>query len=285
MAHRIHAGARIGQVTLKVSNLERSIQFYSEVVGFRLLHQTQETAELTVDGKNPLLTLTYIPDATILPRRTSAGLYHFAILVPDRMSLGLVLRNLIAHKIEIGQGDHAVSEALYIRDPDNNGIELYADRPREGWQRDSEGFYVMGTDPIDVDGLLSLSENIPWDGLPHGTVIGHVHFHVSNLRRAEEFYCDLLGFELTARYDSSAAFVSAGGYHHHIGLNIWAGEGAPPASEDAVGLDHYEIVLPDRAALETLLGRLTAAGYSVRESDGAAYVKDPFQIQMKLVTE
>ncbi|MBP1307493.1 catechol 2,3-dioxygenase [Paenibacillus sp. 1182] len=283
MTAYIHDNTKIGQVSLKVSNLERSIQFYTEVVGFQLLRQTADTAELTVDGKHALLILNYIENAVILPRQSAAGLYHFAILLPNRVALGLSLRNLLAHEIEIGQGDHDVSEALYIHDPDNNGIEIYADRPHDQWKKDANGFYMMGTDPVDAEDLVAISENLPWPGLPEGTVIGHVHFHVSNLLKAQQFYCDVLGFDITCRYGSSALFVSAGGYHHHMGLNIWAGEGAPPAPEHAAGLDYFELIVPDQNELNAIVARLEAAGYGVQERDGAKYVADPFRIQIKLV--
>jgi catechol 2,3-dioxygenase len=284
MTAHIHDKTTIGEVSLKVSNLERSIRFYTEVVGFQLLRQTTDTAELTADGKHPLLTLKYIENAVILPRQSAAGLYHFAILLPNRVALGLSLRNLLAHEIEIGQGDHDVSEALYIHDPDHNGIEIYADRPRNQWKKDANGFYMMGTDPVDAEGLVAISENLPWQGLPQGTVIGHVHFHVSNLLKAQQFYCDVLGFDITSRYGSSAMFISAGGYHHHMGLNIWAGEGAPPAPENAAGLDYFELVVPDQKELDAIVARLAAAGYPVQERNGAKYVADPFRINIKLVS-
>ncbi len=283
MTAHLHDKTKIGQVSLKVSNLERSIQFYTEVVGLQLLRQTADTAELTVDGKHPLLILNYVENAVILPRQSAAGLYHFAILLPNRVALGLSLRNLLAHEIEIGQGDHDVSEALYIHDPDNNGIEIYADRPRDQWKKDANGYYMMGTDPVDAEGLIAISENLPWQGLPQGTVIGHVHFHVSNLLTAQQFYCDVLGFDITCRYGSSALFVSAGGYHHHMGLNIWAGEGAPPAPEQAAGLNYFELIVPDQQELDAITARLAAAGYGWQERDSAIYVTDPFCIQIKLV--
>ncbi|NEU27961.1 VOC family protein [Paenibacillus polymyxa] len=283
MTAHLHDKTKIGQVSLKVSNLERSIQFYTEVVGLQLLRQAADTAELTVDGKHPLLILNYVENAVILPRQSVAGLYHFAILLPNRVALGLSLRNLLAHEVEIGQGDHDVSEALYIHDPDNNGIEIYTDRPRDQWKKDANGYYMMGTDPVDAEGLIAISENLSWQGLPQGTVIGHVHFHVSNLLTAQQFYCDVLGFDITCRYGASALFVSAGGYHHHMGLNIWAGEGAPPAPEQAAGLNYFELVVPDQQELDAITARLAAAGYGWQERDGAIYVTDPFRIQIKLV--
>lgn len=282
MTDQLHPATEIGVVQLKVSSLERSVAFYQEVVGLKILNQQGNTAELTVDGVHPLVILRELDQADVLPRRAGAGLYHFAILLPDRASLGLAVRNLVEHQIPVGQGDHLVSEALYINDPDNNGIEIYADRPRETWQRDEQGHYVMTTDPVDIDGLLAASEGMAWAGLPVGTRIGHVHFHVSDLKKAEEFYCKVLGFDIVANYGSSALFVSAGGYHHHIGLNTWAGVGAPPVPENAAGLDYYELVLPNRSEVKAVVQRLKEAGVEVQQKNGSWFAKDPFNIQVKL---
>lgn len=169
---------QIGLVQIKVSNLERSLTFYQNVVGLSVLRQTGREVEMTADGQNVLLILREIENARVIRPNSVSGLYHFAILVPDRPSLGLVVRNLISSGIEVGQGDHLVSEALYIQDPDNNGIEIYRDRPKSEWKYDAEGHVMMSTDPVDVDGLLAASEGLSWNGLPAGTVIGHVHFHV-----------------------------------------------------------------------------------------------------------
>ncbi|MFB5758770.1 VOC family protein [Paenibacillus medicaginis] len=282
MKSQIHPATDIGLVSLKIKNLERSITFYTEVIGLKVLKQEGRLAEMTADGVTPLLILREIEDALVLPERSGAGLYHFAILVPDRASLGLAVRNLIRHNVPVGQGDHIVSEALYLSDPDNNGIEIYADRPRETWERDSRGHYVMGTDPVDVEGLLAASEHLQWTGLPAGTVIGHVHFHVSDLKDAEQFYVNLLGFDITAFYGSMALFISAGGYHHHIGLNTWAGVGVPPVPENAAGIDYFTLRLPDQKELDAVVTRLTESGYSITQRDGALFIKDPFNIGMKL---
>ncbi|WP_068620272.1 VOC family protein [Paenibacillus tuaregi] len=283
MTHQLHPGTEIGIVQLKVSGLERSIAFYQDIVGLKILSQQGDTAQLTADGVHPLVILRQLEQADVLPRRTGAGLYHFAILVPDRASLGLAVRNLIKHQIPVGQGDHLVSEALYINDPDNNGIEIYADRPRETWQKDAQGHYVMTTDPVDIDGLLAASEGMAWEGLPAGTRIGHVHFHVSDLKKAEEFYTRVLGFDSVANYGDSALFVSAGGYHHHIGLNTWAGVGAPPVPEQAAGIDYYELVLPDEVELDRVVQRLKEAGTEVQQVEGTWFARDPFRIQVKLI--
>ncbi|MEK3767439.1 VOC family protein [Paenibacillus sp. FSL R5-0887] len=276
---------QIGLVQIRVSNLERSLTFYQNVVGLRVLRQTGREVEMTADGQNVLLILREIENARVIRPNSVAGLYHFAILVPDRPSLGLVVRNLISSGIEVGQGDHLVSEALYIQDPDNNGIEIYRDRPKSEWKYDAEGHVMMSTDPVDVDGLLAASEGLSWNGLPAGTVIGHVHFHVGNLNKAKAFYVDLLGFELTANYGSAAMFISAGGYHHHIGLNVWAGQGAPAAPADTVGIDYFTLILTNEEERNAVVERVRQAGYAVTEVNGTPTFQDPWNIGIRLVLE
>jgi catechol 2,3-dioxygenase len=283
MTHTIHPNTEIGQIHLKVSQLERSIQFYREVVGFELLQKVGNTAELTVDGKNRLLVLEEIPNAVIVPRRNTTGLYHFAILVPTREDLSLSLRNLLHHQIHVGQGDHLVSEALYITDPDNNGIEIYADRPRSTWKWDGQKQVIMATDPIEWQSLLDEAGEQTWNKLSSETIIGHVHLHVADLQKAEQFYCQTLGFEITAKMGDMALFISAGGYHHHIGLNTWAGVGAPPPPPDAVGLRYYSIIIPNTNELETILTNLQNAGIPVEQQDGGWLVQDPSKNAILLV--
>lgn len=285
MLTALHPSTELGQVSLRIRNLATSVRFYTEVVGLRMLRQQGRVAELTADGKNTLLVLEEVEGLTIQPERKAAGLYHFAILVPDRESLGLVIRNLVAHNIPVGQGDHLVSEALYISDPDNNGIEIYVDRPRDTWRRDAKGEIIMATDPVDVEGLLAASEGKEWNGLPEGTVIGHVHFHVSNLQEAKQFYCDILGFELTAHYGGAALFISAGGYHHHIGLNVWAGVGVPNTPRNAVGMNYLTVVLPNEEELEAVSSRIRDAGLTLEQREGELYVKDPSDIEVRLVIQ
>lgn len=284
MPTSIHPETVIGAVRLKITNMEISLRFYEEVIGFRLLKRDGAVAELTADGHTPLLILEENNQFRRMPERSVSGLYHFAILVPDRISLGAALRNMAYHKIPLGQGDHLVSEALYLNDPDGNGIEVYADRPRDTWQKNEQGEILMTTDPVDIDGLLAVSEGAEWNGLPPETKIGHVHFHVGDLQAAKHFYCDVLGFDVIARYGSAALFISAGGYHHHIGLNLWAGAGAPPTPEDAVGLRYFTINVPDRDALLEIEQRLTAEGTAFeRQADGNDIsLSDPFGIGMKI---
>ncbi|OKP82509.1 glyoxalase [Paenibacillus helianthi] len=275
----------IGLVQIRVSDLERSLDFYQNVVGLKVLRQTGREVEMTADGQHVLLVLREIENARVLRRNSAAGLYHFAILVPDRPSLGLVLRNLIDSGIHVGQGDHLVSEALYIQDPDNNGIEIYRDRPRDTWKYEANGNVVMTTDPVDVDGLLAASEGLAWTGLSAGTVIGHVHFHVGDLGEAKRFYVDTLGFEQTAAYGDAAMFISAGGYHHHMGLNVWAGQGAPAAPADAAGIDYFTLLLPSVPERDAVAERVRSAGYRVDVADGIVTVIDPWNIGVKLLVK
>ncbi|MNB73433.1 Catechol-2,3-dioxygenase [compost metagenome] len=280
----LHETTEIGFVKLRISNLERSLAFYQNVVGLQVLRRHGREAEMTADGQRVLLNLREIEHPQVLSRK-GAGLFHFAILLPDRPSLGLVLRNLIDSQMEIGQGDHLVSEALYIQDPDNNGIELYRDRPRDTWQRDSAGDYVMTTDPVDVDGLLAASEGLAWKGLPAGTVIGHVHFHVGDLAEAKKFYVDALGFEPTTHYGNSALFISAGGYHHHMGLNIWAGQGAPATPDNAPGIDYFTLQLPGVHEVEAVALRVREAGYPVTDAADGVILTDPWNVGIHLTVQ
>ncbi|MEK4516700.1 VOC family protein [Paenibacillus sp. FSL H8-0122] len=275
----------IGLVQIRVSHLERSLSFYQNVIGLKILRQQGRTVQLTADGQQVLLVLREIEQAQVLRRNSVAGLYHFAILLPDRPSLGLVLRNLIDSGISVGQGDHLVSEALYIEDPDHNGIELYRDRPRDTWKYEATGNVVMTTDPVDVDGLLAASEGLSWTGLPAGTVMGHVHFHVGDLAEAKKFYVDALGFAVTAHYGDAAMFISAGGYHHHMGLNTWAGKGAPAAPANAAGIDYFTLLLPDIQDVHEIAERVKRAGYHVEEEGGIITLRDPWNIGIQLLVK
>ncbi len=265
---------RMGTVSLTVSDLARSISFYEASIGLRLNGRAGNEASLGT-GRRELLRLVEEPGARLVPRRT--GLYHFALLLPSRQALGNALRNLIATQTNLtGGADHLVSEALYLDDPDGNGIEIYRDRPREAWER-RNGVLQMATLPLDYEDILSEadSEQASWRGLPADTVMGHVHLHVSYLAQAVEFYEQVIGFELQMQLGDSAAFLSAGGYHHHLGLNTWAGVGAPPPPVGAVGLRHYIVELPDEAAIAALIERLQEADVSYEKDANGVAVYDP----------
>jgi len=283
--YQIPATTHLGEVSLRISNLEQSIQFYTEVVGLKLLERSETVATMTADGKNSLLRLEQLANAVTLPVRSTSGLYHFAILLPDRKSLGLALRNLAQSGIEIGQGDHLVSEAFYISDPDQNGIEIYADRARETWKRDADNNYIMSSDPVDVDSLFALAANEPWQGLPAGTVIGHVHFHVRSLEESRRFYTGVLGFDIVGNFaNMSALFVSAGGYHHHIGLNIWAGTGAPVNPANATGIDYFTIIYDGKEQLEQAVEQLRQSNAFIEQQSKDWFTVDPQNIRIRLTT-
>lgn len=283
MTQKIASTTKIGEIELYVADLNRSIEFYQKGLGFRLLNRTNGQAVMGA-GENRLLTLVERPGAKQVKGVT--GLYHFAVLLPDRGSLALLLYHLAESEIEIqGAADHGVSEALYLDDPDGNGIELYRDRKRSEWPVDDIGKLQMGTDPLDVDDLvMELRGGVPeWTGLPDKTVIGHVHLRVRNIPEAEQFYTGVLGFQVMDRYGAAAIFVSAGGYHHHIGMNTWAGVGAPPPPPDAAGLRWFEVRLPDQKALESVQARLKEAGVALEEHNDGFLVRDPSQNTILLV--
>jgi catechol 2,3-dioxygenase len=268
---RLPAATQIGHAHLQVADLSRALNFYGELVGFKEISRNAETAILSATRKFPAhILLTARADATPKPPRTT-GLYHTAIRFPNRRELARAFRRLLEHGWPFqGFADHIVSEALYLADPDNNGVELYTDRPREQW-RWRNGAVEMATDPLDVENLLREVEkdSAPWEGVHPGTDIGHVHLHVSDLQKAEAFYHGVLGFEVTQRSYPGALFISAGGYHHHVGLNIWAGKGAPPPPPNAVGLLSFAIRVPDLDTVRTLQERLQTAGFSFEERSTA----------------
>lgn len=233
--------AHIGQVSLTVRDLDRSVLFYRDVLGFDESKRAGRTSSLGPAGGRTLIELHENQGAIPKPGRSS-GLYHFAILVPSRAALGRSLRRLADKRWPMtGASDHLVSEALYLSDPDGLGIEIYRDRPREEWPV-RKGQLLMATDPLDLQSLVDEpGAEVPWSGLDAGTVMGHVHLHVPHLDAAEAFYCGRVGFQPTVRGYPGALFAAAGGYHHHVGMNTWAGVGAPPPPEHAVGLRSFTI--------------------------------------------
>jgi catechol 2,3-dioxygenase len=227
----------------------------------------------------PVLRLQEVPGARPMPRHAS-GLYHFAILVPTRADLGRSLGRLVEAGIQIGQADHLVSEALYLSDPDGNGIEIYRDRPRSAWSWTS-GKVQMAVDPIDLDDLMAegARDSHPWAGLPSGTRIGHIHLQVSDTERAVDFYHGVLGFDITAHFPG-AVFMSAGGYHHHLGLNTWNSRGAPPAPAGSAGLESFVVEVPHADEQARLADRLTRAGVPFTQREGLLSTSDPWKNQV-----
>ncbi len=280
----IHPDTKMGIAALKVANLARSITFYTQIIGLEVLEQSgDERAVLGVAGK-PLLYLEALPGAQ-RPPRASTGLYHIAILLPTRLDLARRIRHFVQVQQPFGYGDHLVSEAFYLNDPDDNGLEIYSDRPREGW-RWQNGTVQMAVDAVDMESLFSelAGQDVNQATLPAGTVIGHMHLKVGDVKLAKDFYHGVLGFDVTASMPG-ALFVSAGGYHHHLGLNSWESRGAPPAPAIATGLKHFSIVLPSIEEQTRLAQRLETAGVPYTLDDGMLVTHDPWQNELWLVVE
>jgi len=272
----IHPATSMGAVRLTVSDLARSRAFYEQALGLSSVEQEDGSIALAVAGERPLVELRGERSAPPLDPRAT-GLYHLAILVPSRADLGFALARLAQARWPLdGASDHLVSEALYLSDPDGNGIEIYRDRPRDEW-RYVNGQLAMNTLPLDLPSVLGEIVDAPslQPEAPPGTSIGHVHLQVSDLGEAEDFYRGILGFEVTVRGYPGALFVAAGGYHHHLGLNTWRSLAAGPPAPGGVGLRDFEITLPDRDELERVLARLQAAGIDVTPDGDGSSIRDP----------
>ncbi len=277
----IHPRTHIGVVTLRVANLERSRSFYEGILAFQSLEEAPGKVVLGGQDKQPLLELVEVLGAEPQPHRAT-GLYHVAILFPTRPDLGRELLRLIEAGWQIGQGDHLVSEALYISDPDGNGLEIYQDRPRSMW-RWTNGTVQMATDPVDIRGLVDdgTHKAETWDVIPAGTRVGHIHLQVGNISEAKQFYHTILGFDVTAQLPG-ALFVSAGGYHHHIGLNTWQSQGGKPTPANHAGLQKYVIAIPTREGLQEVKNRLVAHNISFEGQEDLIHVNDPWSNEIVL---
>jgi len=279
----IDPAASIGRVTLTVRDLEGVRDFYERVVGLREM-ETGEGRALLGAGDTPLVELVEDLEAPPRPPRTT-GLFHLALLVPDRAELARSLQRMVETRWPLaGASDHLVSEALYLGDPEGNGVEIYRDRPSEEWQRDGDELR-MATLPLDLDDLLGEldGEAVAGIAVSQGTSMGHVHLNVADLTASERFYADLLGLDVTARTYPGALFLAAGGYHHHIGLNTWRGEGVPPPPPRALGLRSFELTLPSTEALADTVARLRAGEAEVDDAtEGEALSRDPAAIAVRL---
>lgn len=272
---QLPAATHIGNAHFIVADMERALDFYVQQLGFSELSREGSTVVLSADHVASHIELTEKKGAGPKPSR-STGLYHVAIRFPDRTALARAFSRLALLRYPFGGfSDHAVSEALYLSDPDGNGLEMYVDRPRDTWKF-QDGQVQMTTEPLDVDDLLAQADKdpSPYTGVHPQTGIGHVHLHVSDLQKARAFYVDLLGLDIASDWSGHGAiFVSAGGYHHHIGLNIWAGKVPPPPN--VVGLKSFQLVIPDQAALDEVVARLQGAGVTVeRLPSGAVLTHD-----------
>jgi catechol 2,3-dioxygenase len=282
----IHPATLIGHVSLTVANLENQIAFYQQVLGFQLHWREGNKAGLGAGGAD-LLRLT--EEANVRKYQRVTGLYHFAVLFPNRRELARAIARLFALKYPNYPTDHIMTKSTYLDDAEGNGIELYTESPEDGtWRmtngtfeaRRADGTLSNGREPLDIDALFShLKEDDRLDvPIPPETRMGHVHLHVRNVDEAVDFYHGLIGFDVMGLAKTfGMAFVSAGGYHHHVGLNIWQGEGAPPPPADAVGLRHFTVELPNQQALDEVIARIDKAAIPSNQTDDGLLVHDPSQ--------
>lgn len=271
--------AYVSDVNLKVKNLDASINFYQLILGLKVLERTVQKAVMTADGKTPLIILEQPNDVEPKTGRTS-GLYHYALLLPSRADLSVFLRHLLQTGYPFGAADHLVSEALYLNDIDGNGIEVYRDRPASEWTW-KDGLVDMATIELDGNGILA-ENNDEWEGLSPGTIMGHIHLHVSDLIAAKEFYTKGLGFEIVSYYPQ-AVFLSTGKYHHHIAINTWQGVGVPAPAKNNVGLNWYKIVYPTAEEREQAVSQLRQMGAKVDKGEDYYITEDPSGNQIRLV--
>ena len=290
----IHPKTHIGHVSLTVADLDRQIEFYEKVIGLQVRDRNDQTASLGA-GRQDLLRLTQVPGAG--RRRGTTGLYHFAILLPDRRELARVIGRLFALRYRNYPTDHIMTKTTYLDDLEGNGIELYTESPEDGMWSLANGEYVTrradgslsdGREPLDVEALLKhLQEGDRLDvPMPPETKVGHVHLHARDIAEAVDFYHGLIGFDVRGVAKAfRMAFVSAGGYHHHVGLNTWQGEGAPPPAPDSLGLRYFSVVLPNQAALDQVLERVRESGGWTEQTEAGLLLRDPSQNGLVLTAE
>ena len=276
-ATKIAADTTVGAVHLTVADLDRSISYYENAIGLRVQSREGAVARLGADGGEELLVLYEEPGAQ--PVRGHTGLFHFALLLPDRHALAQWLIHAAQDRIPLsGMSDHLVSEAIYLRDPDWHGIEIYRDRPRSDWPGDGHGGIVMDTLPLDTDSLLGELDDPSaagaYDGMPGATTMGHVHLHVADIADSERFYRDVMGFDVMAHMPE-ATFLSAGGYHHHLGANVWAGRGASPPPPGSAALRHATVLLPSADERDRVAGRIADSGQEPEAREDGVLVRDP----------
>jgi catechol 2,3-dioxygenase len=281
----------VSHVQLKVSNLARSVAYYEEVIGFKTLKNENGIAYLTFDGETSVLSLVEVENALPL-REGHTGLYHIALLLPTVKDLGNLVQHFIQNNVRIGASDHHVSQALYLNDPDGNGIEIYVDRDPSQWRWESPESVHMTTVQLDFNPILAAADG-KWDGLPKDTVIGHIHLSVSSIPETREFYTNVLDYEAVLQYGPQALFISTGRYHHHIGLNTWQSNNGTKAPANAVGLKSYTIVLQDDDYALKVKTQLEQANYVIETFEEAPEfggkqafsVEDPNGIRIIFTTE
>jgi len=271
---RLPDASHVGRVRLQVADLQRSVDYYERVIGLRVQARSGTAATLSPHGVDRVLVelheKTGIEPA---PRRGAFGLYHFAILLPARADLGRFVAHVASLGIRLGASDHWVSEAIYLTDPDGLGIEIYADRPRAEWQLRGREL-AMSTEPLDLEDVISAGGNLPWHGAPAGTMMGHLHLHVGSIESGEAFYHAALGFDKMVWGYPGALFLSAGGYHHHLGTNTWSP--GPAATDDQARLLEWELIVPQATDAVAAATSVATAGYDTRADGEGWIVRDPW---------
>ena len=280
--YRLPHETTVGLVRLHVSDLNRSLAFYNAILGLHTITQEDGRAVLgSHEEKRPLVALEARPGIQAVPRGGLIGLYHFAILLPARAALGRFVAHLESSDLRAASADHAVSEAIYLWDPDGLGIEVYADRPRSAWRVEPTRELYMTTAPLDLKSLVAAGGGVAWSGMPAGTVVGHIHLHVKSLAAAEGFYHHALGFDKVVWSYPGALFMSAGGYHHHLGTNTWSS--GPPADERFARLASWDLLVPRQRDVEQAAASLRAAGHAVEHDQHVAIAADPWGTRLRLV--
>ncbi|WP_052351828.1 VOC family protein [Deinococcus pimensis] len=286
--HTLPANIELGGVVLQIADLDASLDFYTDVIGLRLLGRGTLTGDRSARLGTPegrvLLELREKKGVRAAPHRGRLGLYHLALLLPSRADLGRFLRHALNLGVHVGQSDHHYSEATYLKDPDGISVEVYRDRAREEWRVTRDGEIVGGGDPLDLVALSEAAGDAPWTGVPEGTLLGHLHFYVGDLDEAQRFYHAGLGFpRVSWSVFPSALFLGAGGYHHHLGLNTWAAGSAPSGDDDARLLT-WDLVLPDRSVLDRTVESLRSEGFPVTTGADGVLASDAWGITVRLVT-
>ncbi|WP_026674074.1 VOC family protein [Alkalihalobacterium bogoriense] len=264
----------ISVVELKVEDIKRSLSFYEQMLGLRIKTHVHNKVVFTADGKTPILSIVQ-PNQVLPKQQRTTGLYHFALLLPNRKELGKVLCHLLdSHYPLQGASHHGTSEAIYLADPDGNGIELYADTDSTTWHG-SQGEIQFTTERLDVEALRQEGVGEHWDGIAPSTIVGHLHLHGAELDNMREFYHKALGFDIIVEIPNQAIFMSTGGYHHHIAVNVWNGLGAPIPPENSVGLKMFYVDFPTKQQWNKALNQLLDLGYEVKTMESSFEVTDP----------
>jgi catechol 2,3-dioxygenase len=280
--YRLPDATHLGRVRLQVADIERSVSYYETVLGLRVIERGDNVAKLgPQDDDRVIVELQEKAGVKPVGRRGHIGLYHFAVLLPDRAALGRFVRHLAEIGAHAGMSDHFVSEAVYLSDPDGLGIEVYADRPRSAW-RAVDSQLEMTTIPLDVPDLLAAAGDEPWTGAPKGTVLGHVHLYIRDIEDGARFYHTGVGFDKVVWNYPGALFMSAGGYHHHLGTNTWAA-GAPLSTDDDARLLDWEIVVPNASDVSGVAESIQRAGFVVDQLGNAATALDPWGTRVRVI--